>query len=62
MKIGQSEPQNRAEESELCMPQRETGSGEAFSVPVHRKMESSECSCIVFQGMNIHSLILSACK
>jgi len=62
MKIGQSEPQNWAEESELCMPQSETGSGKAFSVPVHRKMESSECSCIVFQGMNIHSLILSVCK
>jgi hypothetical protein len=53
MKICQSELQNRAEQSELFMPQRETGSEKAFSVPVHRKMESSECSCIVFQGMNI---------
>jgi len=62
MKVGQSELQNRAEESELCMPQRETGLGKAFSVPIHRKMDSSECSCTVFQGMNIHTLFLSVCK
>jgi hypothetical protein len=62
MQIGQSEPQNRVDKTELCMAQRETGPEKVFSVPAHSKTESSECSYTVFQGINIHSLIPSVCK